>query len=58
MLAQPKRPFRQRNKPARRKCLPFKARAPEAVPAARRHRKWMRPAAGGRRRRAAGSGAA
>ena len=46
-LAQAKRPFRRRNAPARRKCLPFKVRAPEAVPVARRHRKWMRPAGGG-----------
>lgn len=47
ILIQPQLPFCRRVAPARRKGLPFKARAPEAVPAARRHRKWMRPAGGG-----------
>lgn len=47
ILAQPQLPFHWRAAPARRKGLPFKERAPEAVPAARRHRKWMRPAGGG-----------
>lgn len=56
-LAQPGSPFRRRTESARRKGLPFKARAPEAVPprAGTGSGCGRRAAtAGGRRRRAAG----